>query len=169
MGKIEGFVRARKGAVLVEFAIAFMPICTMFLCVAEMSRYFIARMAVIHAAEVAVRSCAVISDPQPGNEAQLNGDPAKDWQTATDMVLKQTSSNPIPGWGGFVGSTSELNYTEPTCTNTTGDSNGSDDTVSLKATFTCNVPVAQNIVCSGGQKNINITTKFPHQGADYKL
>lgn len=166
MGEKEGIVRARKGAVLAEFAIAFMPICTMFLCVAEMSRYFIARLAIEHAAEVAVRACAVTLDPMPGNDANLNGTPDQDYKTAADSVLK---ANLLFSWDGFVNANSELQYTEPECTNGGGSSNGGDDTVTLAATFTCKIPVAQNIICAGGQKSWTVTAKFPHQGADYTL
>jgi len=80
MAKRESILRARKGAVLAEFAIAFMPICTMFLCVCQLSRYSIARLAVLHAAQVSVRACAVIVDPDPGHETNLDG-PDSDVQT----------------------------------------------------------------------------------------
>ena len=67
MGKREGILRARKGAVLAEFAIAFIPIMAMFLVLCQLSRYYIARLAVLHAAEVSVRACAVIIEPDPGH------------------------------------------------------------------------------------------------------
>ena len=167
MGKREGIVRARRGAVLAEFAIAFMPICTMFLCVCEMSRYFIARMAVLHAAQVAVRACAVTLDPQPGNEAKLNGDPENDYKKAADQVL---TVNMIYPRSGFVGGSSELKYTEPECKNAGGDSNGRDDSVQIDAKFTCNIPVASRIICgTGGTIGFSMYAKFPHQGADYEM
>jgi Flp pilus assembly protein TadG len=170
MGKREGIVRARRGAVLAEFAIAFMPICTMFLCVAQFSRYMVARMAVMHAAEVAVRACAVTLDPNPGTESQLNGSDT-DYQTAADMVLKSNPLNPIQQWTGFVGATSELQYSPANCTVQASppNTNGGTDTVTIDATFTCGVPVAQRIICSGGPKTFTMTAQFPHQGAEYVL
>ena len=155
MGKREGIVRARRGAVLAEFAIAFMPICTMFLCVVQLSRYSIARLAVLHAAQVSVRACAVIIDPDPGHDVQLDG-PDSDVQRAATMAMK-----PFEGSG-------EITHTDPTCAHE-GEDNGGTDTVTLNAQYECRIPVAKRIVCSGGTKSFTVHAQFPHQGAKYQL
>jgi hypothetical protein len=145
--------------VLAEFAIAFMPICTMFLCLCQLSRYAIARMAVMHAAEVSVRACAVIIEPDPGHDKNLDG-PDTDVQRAAHMAMK-----PFGGqdYGG-----NEIKIQDPTCTHA-GEENGGLDTVTMSATYTCGIPVAKNIICSGGPKNWTVTAQFPHQGAWYGL
>jgi len=161
MGRRESFIRARRGAVLAEFAIAFMPICTMFLCLVQLSRYSIARLAVLHAAEVSVRACAVIIMPDPGHSKQLDG-PDSDVEKAATIALQ-----PFEGTG-------ELTNDPPACNHDSNpdgklNGNGSNDTVTMNATYTCNIPVAKHIVCPSGSKTFHVTAQFPHQGAMYQL
>jgi len=159
--RTEGILRARRGAVLAEFAIAFMPICTMFLCVAQLSRYSIARLAVLHAAQVSVRACAVIQDPDPGHNDNLDG-PDSDVQRAADLVMKP-----------FEGASGEITHNPPTCTHDGADDatlhgNGGTDKVTMDATYNCQIPVANRIVCGGSlKKTISVIAQFPHQGAQY--
>jgi len=158
MAKRESLLRSRRGAVLAEFAIAFMPICAMFLCVCQLSRYSIARLAVLHAAEVSVRACAVIIDPDPGHEVKLDG-PDTDVQRAAQVAMK-----PFEGSG-------EISHTPPTCKFEGNDesSNGGTDNVEMQATYSCKIPLAKRIVCSSGDKTWTVHAQFPHQGAKYKL
>jgi len=155
MAKRESIIRARRGAVLAEFAIAFMPICTMFLCVCQLSRYSIARLAVLHAAEVSVRACSVIIQPDPGHSKSIDG-PDTDVQRAAKVAMK-----PFEGSG-------EITHEDPTCKHE-GEDNGGTDTVEMTGTYTCQIPVAKRIICSGGSKTISVHAQFPHQGAKYKL
>jgi hypothetical protein len=155
MAKRESLIRARRGAVLAEFAIAFMPICTMFLCVCQLSRYSIARLAVLHAAQVSVRACAVIQKPNPGHSKSIDG-PDTDVQRAAQVAMK-----PFEGSG-------EIKHDDPTCTHD-GEPNGGTDTVTMTGTYTCMIPVAKRIICSSGPKTISVTAQYPHQGADYHL
>lgn len=150
--------RGKRGAVLAEFIIAFMPICAMSLCVAQLSRYSIARLAVMHAAEVSVRACAVIIDPDPGHDKQVDG-PDSDVQTAAHIAMKP--------FGGDLGG-KEIHISDPTCSHS-GEDNGGTDTVSIDAKYTCGIPLARWIVCGGGSKQWTVTAQFPHQGAKYKL
>jgi Flp pilus assembly protein TadG len=152
----EGILRARRGAVLAEFAIAFMPICTMFLCLVQLSRYSIARLAVLHAAQVSVRACAVIIEPDPGHDSQLDG-PDSDVDRAATIAM-----------GPFEGSSGEISHGNPKCTHA-GPENGGTDTVELTATYDCQIPVAKKIVCSTGAKTFTVHAQFPHQGARYEL
>jgi len=159
MAKRESIIRARRGAVLAEFAIAFMPICTMFLCVCQLCRYSIARLAVLHAAQVSVRACAVIKDPDgksmPGADVQLDG-PESDIERAAGLAMK-----PFEGSG-------EITHSAPKCEHE-GEANGGTDTVEMTGTYTCKIPVAKGIVCLGGAKTFTVHAQFPHQGAEYKL
>jgi hypothetical protein len=131
----------------------------MFLCTAQLSRYAIARLAVMHAAEVSVRACAVIIEPDPGHAKQLDG-PDTDVQQAAHVAMQPFGGTDFGG--------QEIKIQDPTCEHT-GDSNGGTDTVNIKATYHCMIPLAHNIVCSSGDKNWTETVMFPHQGADYKL
>lgn len=161
----ENVLRARRGAVLAEFAIAFIPICAMFLCVCQLSRYVIARLAIQHAAEVAVRACAVIQSPMPGHSEDVDGKD-EDVKTAAALVLKPSLAT--TPWTGFVTSSGELTYANPTCTHK-GEANGGEDQVSINATYDCQIPLAKRIVCSSGPKTFTMSASFPHQGAEYHL
>ncbi len=152
-----GIPRGKKGAVLVEFVFAFMPICTLFLCLCQISRYAIARMVVMHAAEVSVRACAVIADPEPGSSKQVDGT-VQDVITAAHTVMK-----PFGGSNG-----NEISITDPTCTHQ-GEPNGGTDSVTITGTYTCEIPLARNLVCATGPKVWDVTAEFPHQGATYKI
>jgi hypothetical protein len=165
MTRREGIVRARRGAVLAEFAIAFMPICAMFLCLTQLSRLFIARLAVMHAAELSVRACAVIISPDPGHDAS----PPLDGQDTDVQTAAQIAMQPFGGNGSNYGG-KEISISAPQCTHA-GDANGGTDTVTTTATFNCIVPVAQRIVCgaSNAPKTWSMTAQFPHQGANYGL
>jgi len=159
MGRRQAIVRARRGAVIAEFAIAFMPICTMFLCLVQLSRYSLARLAVLHAAQVSVRACAVIVAPDPGHDNQLDG-PDTDVELAATNAMK-----PFEGSG-------EIKHDPPVCTHdgaddATNNGNGDTDTVTMTGHYTCNVPVAKHIVCPSGTKTITTIAQFPHQGAKY--
>ena len=49
-----------------------------------------------------------------------------------------------------------------------GDRNGT-DTVEVKATYTCDIPVAKKLMCPNGTHVWAVKAKMPHQGAEYKL
>ncbi len=147
-----------RGAVLAEFAIAFMPICAMFLVLVQLGRLEISRLAVLHAATVSVRACSVIIEPEPGFENGVDGK-EEDVKTAAHMAMKP--------FGGDLGG-NEIKITEPECKHA-GDANGGTDTVTIDATYTCNIPLARNVVCPAGTKEFQVTAQFPHQGAEYKL
>ena len=159
MGKREGILRARKGAVLAEFAIAFIPIISMFLVLCQLSRYYIARLAVLHAAQVSVRACAVIIEPDPGHDNELDG-PDSDVQTAAKNAMKPFNASNASGH--------EVYIEDPTCQHA-GEPNGGDDTVTVVAHYNCTIPLARGIVCPNGEKTWTVTTRFPHQGAEYEL
>ncbi len=146
--------RSTKGAVLAEFIIAIIPISAMFLCVCQIARLQIARLATMHAAQVSVRACAVIVDPDPGHDQGVDGKDT-DVVTAERQVLK-----PFEG--------SEYAAEDATCKHS-GDVNGGTDTVTIKATYTCTIPLARHIICPGGTRKLDAQAQFPHQGAEYEL
>lgn len=144
-----------RGAVLAEFAMAFMPIATMFLCVMQFSRWQVARIATYHAASVSARACAVIVSPNPGGEA-ING-PDTDVEKAAEMAMAT--------FGGKSGTEIKLEKAE--CQHS-GDEYGM-DTATVTVTYTCTVPVAKAFVCPGGNRQIVSTAQMGHQGAKYVI
>jgi hypothetical protein len=145
--------------VLAEFAIAFMPICTIFLVLCQLARLELARLAVMHAAMVSVRACAVIIEPDPGFKDGVDGK-EDDIKTAAHMAMKPFGGTDFGG--------SEIKIQDPECKHT-GEANGGLDTVTIDATYTCGIPLAKSIVCSSGPKPFSVTAQFPHQGAEYEL
>lgn len=149
--------RNSRGAVLVEFAFAFMPVCTMFLFVVQFSRFEMCRLASYHAANVSARACSVINAGgdaiNPGGE-KLNG-PDTDANLAAKQVLKP-----------FLGKEFSLD-SDVKCDHG-GGVNGT-DTVEVKTTYTCDIPVAKKLMCPNGNHAWTITARMAHQGASYKL
>jgi hypothetical protein len=150
--------RDRRGAVLAEFAIAFLPVATMFLFVVQFARFEMCRLAVLHAANVSARACAVVNaggdEINPGG-AEING-PESDANKAAQMVLKP-----------FLGQ--ELSVQPVKCQhNDTGDPYGL-DVVDVNATYTCRVPVGKRLMCPSGSRNFTVRASMAHQGARYKL
>lgn len=157
MSKLEKLKRNKRGAVLAEFAIAFLPVASMFLFVAQFARFEMCRLATWHAANVAVRACAVINvggdEINPGGD-KANG-PKEDADKAARTVLQP-----------FLGSELALNQNVD-CQHGGGPSGT--DTVNVKATYTCQVPVGKRMMCPSGSRTWTVTARMPHQGARYKL
>lgn len=63
-----------RGAVYVEFLIAFIPVLTFFLCVLQLAMLYTAKLYVDHAAVVAARSAAVVfgDDPKDFGNTPIN-------------------------------------------------------------------------------------------------
>src|SRR5450631_3136355 len=78
-----------RGAVIVEFALAFLPIAAIFTVLMEVGRLSIARIAMQHSASVSVRACSVIQNPRP-EDADGNGLDGNelDIQRAGEMAVK---------------------------------------------------------------------------------
>lgn len=156
--------RGTRGAVLAEFIIAFMPIMTIYMSLLELSHYFVVREVLSHGANIVARSCAVIGHTnQPGGDAWNGyyGDPQNnDAVEAGKWALKP--------WMGsqFLGGPKNVKNIKIECTQDDKDPYG-EDYSHITADYTCSVPIAKNLVCSGGAKKIDIKSSFPHQGAKY--
>ncbi len=68
------FARDEKGAVYVEFLIAFLPVLVFFLCLLQLALLFTTKLYVEHASVVAARSAAVMfgDDPQFHENSEQN-------------------------------------------------------------------------------------------------
>jgi hypothetical protein len=140
---------------LAEFAIAFMPIMTIYLTMLELAHYFVIREVVVHAANLTARACAVVgpvNDAPPG----VNG-PLDDAKAAGEWALKP-----------WMSSATNVNNIKVECTQADAADPYGQDNGHITADYTCSVPVAKVIVCAGGPKKIDVTSSFPHQGAKYK-
>jgi Flp pilus assembly protein TadG len=159
--KTRSFRRGTRGAVLVEFIFAFMPLMILYLCMAELVHYFTIREVVMHAANAGARACAVVGEDgqfQPGGK-DYNG-PASDYKEAVKWALKPWESTQI----------FQLDQNALKCDigASATDPYGA-DTVTVKGTYTCIVPIAKVVICNGGTKTMEVKSSFPHQGAKYKM
>lgn len=153
--------RGTRGVVLVEFLIAFMPIMAIYLCMMELVHFFTIREVVMHAANAGVRACAVVgTDAQfePGG-VEYNGG-ATDYKEAVKLALKPWETTQI----------FQLDENALTCDigASAADPYG-EDTVTVKGSYTCTVPLAKVIICNNGSKTMEVKSSFPHQGAKYKM
>lgn len=147
----------KKGAVLAEFAIAFLPVATMFLFVVQFARFEMCRLASYHAANVAVRACSVIN--VGGDQYNPGGDKANGPKDDADRAARTAVKS-------FAGS--EYKLTEPVTCQHSGNESGT-DTVTVKSSFTCQVPVGKRLMCPSGSRTWTVTARMPHNGAKYKL
>ncbi len=184
--------RDARGAVYVEFLIAFLPTLIMFLCLWQVSILYTVKLMVDHAAMSAARGGAVIAAETPNkvNDQggastvnQLSDQRMKLIKNAVDIALAPLIISGTIAWVS-------LDYPNPT-------SRGGPDTMSNKsyppmsgntvsmfrvrvtATMRCRIAFANEIMCGGllGRFGIRIpggpTTPvvgeavFPYQGAAY--
>lgn len=162
-------LKATRGAVFVEFLIAFMPLMTIFLSLCELTRYAATRVAVQHAAGIGARACAVTMNPNPTSGA-LDGSEAD-----VDKAVKYALS-PWTGSAISIGSfnvplrSGILKLDAATCTTSANEADPhGQDKVTVSGQYKCSIPIAKTLVCSGGTKDISVTSSYPHQGANYKI
>lgn len=161
-----GLAKATRGAVYVEFLIAFLPMFCFFLCLVQFCFLEIGSIMVKHAAEMTARAAIVVihDDPkyygsQPG---QVSGKRKQDIQAAADAILA-----PLRG--------------DQQVSIDMKGSYGRDELVEVKLTyqFTCKVPFGKFVLCDGVSEAVDwnnthhehrtLTGKaaLPNQGADY--
>ena len=158
---------ATKGAIYVEFLIAFFPVFTMFLGLVQLADLHQANIIVNHSAQMATRAAAVIlhDDPQfYGNDTssigKASGQRKDDIEHAAMLGLLSSRS------------ISEFKVSYPSTPGGTDnkDSYSRDDLVRVKveATFQCRVPFVNKLVCgSKSLRSIKSEAGFPNQGMGY--
>ncbi len=137
-----------RGAVLVEFAIAIMPLCLIFFTFVQLGQAYTANLVLRHAANQGVRTAAVVLPPNPGNVGKpedvdravhLSLGP---WdKTFTSLEVKKTpASKPY-----------EL------------------VTIEVKADYKCSVPLGSRVFCGadGLFEMRPIIVQYPNLGARY--
>jgi hypothetical protein len=150
-----------RGAILVEFWFAFVPLFTIFLCLCELTRYFTTREVAVHAASIAVRSCAVIDRVNPGPDLGLNGK-SEEVRAAVLEALGPWHEN---GSGNL-----SLEDVQCKGTGDPADPHHPDE-VTVQLWYRCSIPIARELVCERHGavhlKRVTVRDRFPHQGARY--
>lgn len=158
------FMKGTRGAVMVEFLIAFMPIMTIYLSMIELSHYFVVREVFVHAANESARACAVIGEQNQPGGGPVNGP----YASKTDNDAVEAAHYALQPWESPLKGAVNVRNVKIECTQEQTDPYGM-DTAHITADYVCTVPIARFAACPGGVKKIDIQSSFPHQGAKYKM
>ena len=177
-----GASRARagtRGAVYVEFLIAFLPVLIMFMCLWQMSRLYTTGLAVEHAAITAARSGSVVfaDDPAQYGGAELHKPMGQRRQTVEGAALMPLSPFILDGslvsvnvtFPSSPGSSQERDHYDPSDPNSDDAHKVDFVRVHIEATFRCRIPLADRIACNPLTRTRTIIREaaYPYQGAGY--
>lgn len=151
-----GLHQDRRGAVLVEFLVAFMPLMITFSSFVQLAQITTARLVTKHSTIVAARAAAVISNEKKNTPDAKPGKNQDQIEAAVHMALGPWDQT-------MNGVKVEIN-----------DQSSADDNfgmvqVTVTARYRCSVPFGGFLVCgrNGGVHEIVQKAAFPHQGACY--
>ncbi len=155
-----------RGAVYVEFLVAFLPLFSFFLCLVQLAMLQTANLVVKHAAVVATRAAVVVL---PDDPARYSGAAVNQVEGVRRDKIVQAATIPLSVLEDFP--FPEVRF--PTEENGGDDrtSFGRDDLVRVQVTqlYRCRVPLARTIVCGAlfGVKRLRGEASLPMQGASY--
>lgn len=169
-----------RGAVYVEFLIAFMPAFVFFLCLLQLALLFSAKLLVEHAATEGARAAAVVFGDEPGpyaeSKPQMNVGTAERRKVVRGAVLIALAPMILDDTVGAVGVTyPDVAGGKGTPANTPIKARTGEGMirVHVEATVICKIAVANVIACdrlgnsSLRGKSVPAESVFPYQGANY--
>jgi hypothetical protein len=141
-------LHATRGAVMVEFLIAFMPLFIAFECMLQLAGLQVARLVTHHAAVCAARAAAVVLSDDPRRYGGIpvgsfSGRRRADIERAAEMVL--TASGNMAG---------TRVSSEP-------------GRIRVATHYQCALPLARSVVCGGAQVTLVGEAVVPDQRARY--
>jgi Flp pilus assembly protein TadG len=156
-GGLRSVHKDQRGAVLVEFLVAFMPLMITFSSFVQLAQITTARLVTKHSAIVAARAAAVIS-----NEHNNTPDAKKGKNQDEIEASVQAALGP---WGKTM-----TNVKVDIDDQSSADDNFGMVKVTVTARYKCSVPFGGLLVCgaAGGVHEIVQKAAFPHQGACYE-
>lgn len=160
-------IRDNRGAVYVEFILAFLPLAVFFECLVQMSGLITAKLVVDHAASSATRAATIVlhDDPKYYDQEEVGRASGKRRDT-----IRLAAAMPLRATKSFT--KLEINF--PSHPKGTDDrvTFGPNDLVRVRvtATYRCQVPIANRIVCNWatGTREIHGEAALPNQGAAYE-
>jgi Flp pilus assembly protein TadG len=146
----------KRGAVLVEFVVAFVPLMTVFFVFVQLSQLAVARLIVKHSAVVGARAAAVYHNEHT-NVPEMCADNGK---AKVDSAVRAA----VGHWSDRITTTTNVSDSS------NRDSNGMYNlvTVRVNAVVRCRVPLGR-LMCPGGVALMTDVKSLPHQGARYKV
>jgi len=180
-----------RGAVFVEFLIAFLPVFTFFLCLVQLSLLFTVKVVTEHAAVNAARAAAVVIGDDPktydGEDINVLTPNGKRFDAVRDAALitlsplilngtvdSLTVSFPPPGTPGGEPQSGTINFAPM------DHSNIGKVRVRVDVDAQCKIAIANRIACSSFSnlirealrlhpvKRVRAEAVFPYQGARYE-
>lgn len=183
-------VRDARGAVYVEFLIAFLPVFLFFLCMIQLSLLFSAKLMVEHASVQAARAAAVVFGDDPKTYGESDADVNVMTKKRRDVVRRATVLSLAPLILNH--SLVSLNVLYPEFDEPGGKDQPRDTRLSpmtlegtqmlrvrVEAEIVCKIALADAIVCGGFANDlrglvgfsriatVRAESIFPYQGASY--
>lgn len=158
--------RDNRGAVYVEFLIAFLPLLIFFECLVQYAGIVSAKLVVQHAAVSATRAAVVVlhDDPKHYNDEEVGkatGKRREDIRLAAAIPMRAVKS--ITAF--------EINFPSQPGGNDDRSEFTRDELVRVrvKAVYRCQVPFASRLLCDAMSSERELTGEaaLPNQGADY--
>ncbi len=157
--------RDQRGAIMVEFLIAFLPLFVFFECIIQLTGLTVAKMVIQHSAYVAARAAVVVlpDDPKYYGGTQLG---VFDGQRRDE--IQRAAAIPLTAVRSLVHARVSVQQTASRRGNATGFT-GQRISVRVQADYRCFVPLASIIVCgsSSGERTLTAEASLPYQGAPY--
>ena len=147
-----------RGAVMVEFLIAFLPIFFSFWCILQSAGLYSAKLVVMHSAYLGARGAGVVLADDPKNYGGEDQFAAKGKRN--DAIKKAVMRGLIAN-GSLQTTTADIKVS--------GTGRRGIATVEVSVRYRCGLPVADKVVCGlGGSKVLKSKASFAIHGADYK-
>lgn len=146
----------KRGAVLVEFAVAFMPLMITFSAFAQLQHMATAALVVKHSAVVGARAAAVMSNAGKNTPDQPEGDNLADIKKGVEAAMGP--------WKATMSGVDVKVADSSSCSDPYGMVS-----VTVTADYKCSVPFANLFMCGAGRTHTfkAMTARFPHQGARF--
>jgi Flp pilus assembly protein TadG len=146
-----------RGAALIEFVIAFLPMLMVFFSFAQAAQLAKAKLLLKHAAIAATRAAVVIKDKDTGGTTNPgdNGEET-DITWAANLALGTYVTD-----GNFDAASADCERPD------TSDPFGL-VTCTVRTTYHCDVPLGKLLVCGGGTMDLSEHMSLPFQGARYR-
>ncbi|WP_394828301.1 TadE/TadG family type IV pilus assembly protein [Pendulispora albinea] len=152
--------REERGAVAVEFLIAFMPLLYAFLCFTQMAFGFTAGVVMRHATTVVARYASVVEGCVPHVAEAAEGEGNENYMAAAKAALGP--------WNGRI-TVEKINVSYPGGSGAGCSKPFGDVSTTVAFRYQCGVPIGKNIFCRSGVLSKEIRAVSPNHGACYKM
>jgi len=151
---LQKLIAERRGAVAVEFVIAFMPLAITFFSFEQVGQLYTAHLVFKHAALAAGRAAITTVGPcNPGETMDKRRDPEDVQDAAHDALGEHAWQNKFAQFEAKATYDSQDQYGEVR--------------TKTKGLYRCKVPLGSRLVCFGGFVKMEEEVVLPHQGARY--